>query len=63
MKGFAKDRLYMNIETGELLTYAEMIHEAEEMYDFGDWTNALELWDYYELTDIPASVKAITLIA
>lgn len=47
----------MNIETGELLTYAEMIREAEEMYDFGDWTNALELWDYYELTDIPASVK------
>lgn len=57
MKGYPKNRLYMNIETGELLTYAEMIREAEEMYDFGDWTNALELWEYYELTDIPASVK------
>lgn len=54
---FRTDLLYMNIETGELLTYAEMIHEAEEMYDFDDWTNALELWDYYELTDIPASAK------
>jgi hypothetical protein len=54
---FRTDLLYMNIETGELLTYAEMIHEAEEMYDFDDWTNALELWDYYELSDIPASAK------
>lgn len=57
MKGFPKKRLYMNIETGELLTYSEMIYEAEELYDFDDWTNALELWEYYELTDIPASVK------
>lgn len=57
MKGFPKKRLYMNIETGELLTYSEMCDEAAELYDFDDLTNALELWEYYELTDIPASVK------
>ncbi len=57
MRGFPKNRLYMNIETGELLTYSEMIREADELYDFDDWTNALELWEYYELTGIPADVK------
>lgn len=57
MRGFPKNRLYENLETGELLTYSEMIREAEELYDFSDWTNALELWEYYELTGIPASVK------
>lgn len=57
MRGFPKNRLYENLETGELLTYAEMIREAEELYDFDDWTNALELWEYYDVTDIPADVK------
>lgn len=27
---------YMNLETGELLTYKQMIEQAEELYDFGD---------------------------
>ena len=43
---------YMNLETGELLTYKQMIEQAEELYDFGDWTNALELCEYYEKTDV-----------
>lgn len=46
--------MYMNIDTCELLTYREMIEQAETEYDFDDWTNALELWEIYELTDIPA---------
>lgn len=49
---FPRRRYYMNLETGELLTYREMIEQAEELYDFGDYTNALELLEYYELTDI-----------
>ena len=57
MRGFPKNRLYENIETGELLTYSEMTQQAEELYDFDDWTNALELWEYYEITNIPADVK------
>ena len=46
---------YMNFETGELLTLDEMLTQAEEEYDFDDWTNALELTEYYELTDIEVS--------
>ena len=52
MRGFPKKNYYMNFETGELLTYAEMTRQAEEMYDFDDYTNALELWDYYDYTDL-----------
>jgi|GEM_PF-6968364 len=49
---FPRTRYYQNIETGELLTYREMVEQAAERYDLGDWTNALELLEYYELTDI-----------
>lgn len=55
MKMFPKDRYYINIECGNILTFREMIEEAAEMYDMDDFTNALELWDYYELTEIPVS--------
>lgn len=54
MRGFPRNRLYENIDTGELLTYAEMIQQAESEYDFDDWTSALELWEIYQLTEIPA---------
>ena len=50
---FPRKYYYMNLETGELLTRAQMLIQAEEEYDFDDWTNAVELWDYYELTNIP----------
>lgn len=51
-KIFPRRCYYKNTETGELLTYREMLMQAAEMYDFDDWTNALELWEYYEKTDI-----------
>lgn len=44
---------WMNLVTGELLTRAQMMEQAEELYDFDDYTNALELLEYYERTDIP----------
>ena len=50
---FPKDRYYINIECGNIVTFAEMLKEAAELYDMDDYTNVLELWDYYELTDIP----------
>lgn len=43
---------YQNNSTGELLTYNQMIKQAEEIYDFDDYTNVLELLEYYELTDM-----------
>lgn len=52
---FPSKYLYMNLETGEIMTKAAMLKEAAERYDFDDWTNAVELWEYYDLTDIPAS--------
>lgn len=50
---FPRKNYYMNLETGELLTRAQMYAEAAELYDFDDWTNAVELWEYYDYTDIP----------
>ena len=49
------DRYYINIENGNIVTYAEMLEEAAELYDMDDYTNVLELSDYYELTDIPVN--------
>jgi hypothetical protein len=53
MKMFPTDRYYINIENGNIVTFREMLEEAAELYDMDDYTNVLELWDYYELTDIP----------
>lgn len=50
---FPRKNYYMNLETGELLTRAEMFDQAAELYDFDDWTNVVELWEYYEYTDCP----------
>ena len=46
---------YMDIWTGELLTLAGMLDKAVQDYDFDDWTNALELTEYFELTNIPVA--------
>lgn len=39
-------KYYMNLETGELLTWEEMIKQAEEEYDCGDPTNYMD-WEMY----------------
>lgn len=39
---------YVNRETGELLTKAEMLEQAATEYDFDDETNGLEWSEYYE---------------
>ena len=43
-----KKRMYINLETGVLLTRREMLAQAAELYDLDDWTNALEIWEYYD---------------
>ena len=50
------NHLWMNKETGHLLTYDEMVEEAAEWYDLGDDTNAMGYDEYYAETDdeVPA---------
>ena len=43
---------YMNKETGELKTWAEMMNILQEEYDITDDTNYLTWSDYYEKTNI-----------
>ena len=38
---------FMNKETGELLTYEEMIQQGIEEYDLFDETNCMNWEDYY----------------
>lgn len=45
--------LWMNNETGELLTYKEMRQQANEWYDLDDDTNACDLSEYYTDTGDP----------
>lgn len=40
---------YMNRETGELLTKAEMLKQAATEYDLNDETNGLEWSEYYDI--------------
>lgn len=42
-----KTHLFMNKENGNLLTYSEMLTEAEELYDIGDPTNPIGWEEYY----------------
>ena len=42
------DYLWMNRETGELLTRAEMRKQGAELYDLDDNTNILDYNEYYE---------------
>ena len=44
-------KLWMNKETGHLLTYDEMVKEAAAWYDLGDDTNVLGYGEYYTETD------------
>lgn len=45
------NRLWMNLETGELLTYDEMVEQAREWYDLDDDTNVIsDYCEYYEET-------------
>ena len=41
------NHLWMNRDYGHLLTYDEMVEEARELYDIGDDTNAVDLFEYY----------------
>ena len=47
-----KNVLWMDIDTGELLTYSEMIYKCENEYDMDDYTNILEIFDIFEPTNI-----------
>lgn len=40
--------LYVNKETGELLTYNQMLKQFEEEYDGNDPTNCVGYDEYYE---------------
>ena len=40
--------LYMNLQTGELLTRDEMLKQFEEEYDGFDPTNNLRISEYYK---------------
>lgn len=41
------DYMWMNRETGELLTRAEMRKQGAKLYDLGDDTNAVAYGEYY----------------
>lgn len=58
MRGFPKSAEYVNLETMEILSYLQMIHEAEERYEFDEWTPASELWNYYCLLSEFAALTA-----
>lgn len=45
---------FMNLETGEVLTAAEMRQQAAELYDLGDETNACSWREYYAVVNIEA---------
>ena len=42
-----KETFFMNKETGELLTYAEMQEQFIQDYDGNDETNILSYYEYY----------------
>ena len=44
-------KLWMNRETGELLTYEEAWEQGAEWYDLDDDINAVQFAEYYEMTD------------
>ena len=46
-----KDYLWMNKETGELMTYVQAVNECSNLYDLDD-TNVCGLEEYYEVTDM-----------
>ena len=47
---------YMDLQYGDLLTVDDMLDRLEAEYGFDDFTPMSELWNYFELTELP--VKA-----
>lgn len=47
-----KKYAYINLETGEIMSFAHMIRQAEAEYNFDDYTSFLELTNYYDLTEV-----------
>lgn len=46
-------RIWQNIEKGNILeSYSEVLKEAEELYDYGDDTNAVPLSEYYQVIEL-----------
>lgn len=50
-------KIIQNIQYGNIFPYTkagirEAMDEAMELYDLDDWTNALELWEYYEIREV-----------
>lgn len=44
--------LYMNLETGEVLTRQEMLKQFDEEHDGLDPTNGISLFEYYEEIEV-----------
>ena len=42
-----KQKMYMSIENGNILTWSEMVEEGKELYDLFDDTNCMSWQDYY----------------
>ena len=40
--------MWMDLDTGELLTYSEMLDRCESDYGFDDFTPMTEIYNYFE---------------
>ena len=49
---YPKNVYWMDLQTGELVTYKKMLDILENEFDFNDYTNCLEIFEYFESTDI-----------
>ena len=52
VKMYPKDVYWMDIWTGEIVTYREMIEILENEYDFDDFTPMNEIFEYFEPTNV-----------
>lgn len=46
---FPRKALYIDIDTGEILSYSEMIDRAEKEYGFDEYTPMSELWECFDI--------------
>ena len=53
---FPKNKCYMNLETGELVSFSQAMQQLETEYDFDDYTPMSEFWEYFDITEIPVDV-------
>lgn len=51
--------MYINLDTGTILTRREMLIEAEEVYGLDEWTPASELYNYYDRAPAGAKTSSI----